>query len=250
MDINRLLTGFLGADAGAAVASTASQAGSAAKGAMSNMPGGLAGGAAAGGLVALLLGTKKGRKYGGAALKYGGMAVLGGLAYKAYGNYKSNQTAAASSAVPQYQPTAASAPVAPAPVDSGFDPARITDARGQDMRLGLVQAMISAARADGHIDAEENQAIMNQIDQMGLGPLEKSFLFDQLRAPSDPIAIANLASDEPQAAELYLASLLTIDTDTVEEQRYMERLGDALRLPEALRAELSAHANAARLETA
>jgi len=134
--------------------------------------------------------------------------------------------------------------VAPAPTDSGFDPAQITDARGQDMRLALVQAMISAAKADGHIDAAENQTIMDQIDQMGLAADEKSFLFDQLRAPSDPLAIANLASDEPQAAELYLASLLTIDADTAEEQRYMERLGDALRLPVALRAELAAHAQA------
>jgi len=90
MDINRLLDGFLGSGAGASVAGSASQAGTAVKGALGNMPGGLVGGAAAGGLVALLLGTKKGRKYGGAALKYGGMAALGGLAYKAYSNYKSN----------------------------------------------------------------------------------------------------------------------------------------------------------------
>ncbi len=247
MDINRLLDGFLGSQAGASVAKTASDVGAAAKGAASSIPGGLVGGAAAGGIAALLLGTKKGRKYGGAALKYGGMAALGGLAYKAYSDYKSNQSAAASAPQPNTAPAPAPAP-ALAPADSGFDPAQITDARGQDMRLSLVQAMISAAKADGHVDGQENQAIMDQIDQMGLGPNEKGFLFDQLRADSDPIAIANLASDEPQAAELYLASLLAIDVDTPEEQRYMERLGDALRLPAALRAELTAHANAAKLE--
>ncbi|MCW9045173.1 MAG: tellurite resistance TerB family protein [Alphaproteobacteria bacterium] len=246
MDINRLLNGFLGSDAGASVANTASQAGSAAKGALSGLPGGLAGGAAAGGIAALLLGTKKGRKYGGAALKYGGMAALGGLAYKAYSNYKTNQSQAPSSTAPQNRPDPSTVPPAPAPVESGFDPAQITDARGQDMRLSLMQAMISAAKADGHIDAAENKVIMDQIDQMGLAADEKSFLFDQLRAPSDPIAIANLASDEPQAAELYLASLLTIDTDTPEEERYMERLGDALRLPVALRSELVAHASSVK----
>lgn len=246
MDINRLLDGFLGSQAGASVAKTASDVGAAAKGAASSIPGGLVGGAAAGGIAALLLGTKKGRKYGGAALKYGGMAALGGLAYKAYSDYKSNQSAATSSPQPSAAPAAPASAPALAPADSGFDPAQITDARGQDMRLSLVQAMISAAKADGHVDGQENQAIMDQIDQMGLGPNEKGFLFDQLRADSDPIAIANLASDEPQAAELYLASLLAIDVDTPQEQRYMERLGDALRLPAALRTELTAHANAAK----
>ena len=237
MNINSLLTGFLGPDAGTSITNTASQAGTTVKGAVSNMPGGLIGGAAAGGIMALVLGTKKGRKYGGAALKYGGMAALGGLAYKAYSDYKSNQSVP----TPQpHQPAAVNAPVTPAPIDSGFDPARITDARGQDMRLSLVQAMISAAKADGHIDATENQAIMSEINQMGLGAEEKSFLFDQLSAPSDPIVIANLAACEEQSAQLYMASLLAIDIDTPEEKRYLDRLGDALRLPETLRTELAA----------
>ena len=43
---------------------------------------------AAGALVAVLLGTDTGRQVGGAALKLGGIAAIGGLAYKAYQNYK------------------------------------------------------------------------------------------------------------------------------------------------------------------
>lgn len=242
MDINRLLDGFLGSNAGTTGADRVSQAGSAVKGAMGSLPGGLAGGAAAGGLMALVLGTKKGRKYGGAALKYGGMAALGGLAYKAYNDYSAKQAAPAQAPVPQPQAQGQQAAPPLPPADSSFNPEQITDARGLDMRLSLVQAMISAAKADGHIDAAENQLIMDEIDQMGLGLEEKSFLFDQLRASSDPIAIANLATGEAQAAQLYLASLLAIDIDTPEEQRYMERLGDALRLPDALRRELATQA--------
>ncbi len=45
---------------------------------------GAGGGALAGGLAALLLGSKTGRKIGGEALKMGGMAAVGALAYKAY----------------------------------------------------------------------------------------------------------------------------------------------------------------------
>ncbi len=61
----------------------------AAKNAAKNFPvGGLAGGAMAGGLVALLLGNKSVRKTATTAAKFGGAAVLGGLAYKAYRNWQ------------------------------------------------------------------------------------------------------------------------------------------------------------------
>ncbi|MEQ9199440.1 MAG: tellurite resistance TerB family protein [Rhodospirillales bacterium] len=233
MDINRLIGSFLGNNSGVTanspVSDVASRLGSA-------LPGGLAGGAAAGGLVALMLGSKKARKMGGKALTYGGMAVVGGLAYQAYRNYKSSQQA----------PSGPIRSVEPAPADSGFDPAQIQDQRGQDMRLALIQAMISAAKSDGHIDAAENARIREQISAAQLAADEKAFLFDLLDGDSDPIAVARLAADEPQAAELYLASALTIDVDTPEEQRYMERLGDALRLPAGLQRQLTEHAAAAR----
>lgn len=241
MNINNLIEGFLGSQAGGSVTETASQVTSAAKTAVSGMPGGLAGGALAGSVMALVLGTKKGRKYGGKALKYGGMAAIGGLAYKAYSNYQSKQNSIASTPI-ETNSIAAQNNVAISASEADFDPASLTDTRGQDMRLSLIQAMISAAKADGHIDAAENQTIMGEIDQMGFGAEEKSFLFDQLRAPSDPIAIANLSAGEEQSVELYLASLMAIDIDTTEEQRYLDRLGDALRLPDTLRSELLLHA--------
>ncbi|NNG61500.1 DUF533 domain-containing protein, partial [Pseudomonas fragi] len=47
---------------------------------------GAGGGALAAGVLGMLLGNKSARKYGGQALSYGGLAALGVLAYKAYGN--------------------------------------------------------------------------------------------------------------------------------------------------------------------
>lgn len=52
---------------------------------------GFGGGLAAGGLAGLLLGTKKGRKMAGSAAKIGGVAVLGGLAYKAYNDWQASK---------------------------------------------------------------------------------------------------------------------------------------------------------------
>jgi uncharacterized membrane protein YebE (DUF533 family) len=230
VDINRLVNGFLGSASSADIAGKA-------KAATSNFPGGLAGGAAAGGLVALMLGTKKGRKIGGKVLTYGGMAALGGLAYKAYSDYQANRQAA-----PQAPMTAPPPP----PADARFLPEDVVDVQGRDLRLSLICAMISAAKADGHIDADEQARIGEQIEAADLAADEKGFLFDQMRADSDPLTIAGLARDEAQSAELYLASALAIDTDTPDEVRYMQRLGDALRLPDALRDHLQAQADAAK----
>lgn len=43
-----------------------------------------------GGALGLLLGSKRGRKMGGKALKYGAVAGVGALAWKAYQNYQAN----------------------------------------------------------------------------------------------------------------------------------------------------------------
>lgn len=53
--------------------------------------GGIAGGAIAGSLGGLLAGTKTGRDFGKNALTYGGTALLGGLAYKAWRHWQSGK---------------------------------------------------------------------------------------------------------------------------------------------------------------
>ena len=63
---------------------------------------------AAGALVAVLLGTGTGRAVTGTALKLGGIAAIGGLAYKAYQNYQ-NGDKPADPAAPQDQPELAAA---------------------------------------------------------------------------------------------------------------------------------------------
>jgi len=218
MDVQRLLDGFLGNGSGSSTGAGARTGG---------LPGGLLGGAAAGGLVAALLGSKKVRKVGSKALTYGGLAVLGGLAYKAWSDHRANRP---------HEP-ASVAPPAPPP-GSGFDPARLQDSRGDDFRLTLVRAMVSAALADGHIDANEQALIDQQIQSSGLGEDERRFIAEQLNRPADPIAIASLCADEPQATEVYLASLVALDPSVPGDARYRDRLGDALRLPDDLRRRL------------
>jgi len=233
MDVNRLINGVMGQVGGVAnQATTAVKSG--------GMPTGLVGGAAAGGLVALLMSNKKARKIGGKALTYGGLAAVGGLAYKAWSDHKSSQQGAAAAPAPALRtsPTQVASP----PADSGFDITSQVDSEGNDLRLTLVRAMISSAKSDGHIDSDEHTRIQAHIQSLDLSGDEKAFLFDQLSAPSDPIAIARLANDDAQAAEIYVASALAVDPDTPQEKRYLDRLSDALRLPDGLRAQLDTQA--------
>lgn len=231
MDVNNLFNTVMG-QTGAGISQVVDKAKN------TNVSPGLVGGVAAGGLAALLLTSKKSRKMGKQALKYGGAAALGGLAYKAWNDYNSaRQAAPAAPAQP------ADNPVAQPPSGSIFDLVEgPPSAEGEDMRLSLIRAMISAAKADGHIDADERTRIEEKIAALRIGREEQSFLLEQLRADSDPIEIARLSGSDEQAAELYLASALAVDIDTPEERRYLDRLADALRLPSGLRAHLDRQA--------
>lgn len=229
MDVNSLLSNFMGT-AGAGIDNAVNTAKS------GSMPGGMLGGVAVGGLAAMLLTNKKARKMGGKALKYGGMAAVGGLAYKAWRDHKEGQATAQPQAAPASVTYTPSSALPAAAAGSIFDLAgEQQTSNGEDMRLVLVRAMISAAKADGHIDATERSRIEQQISELGIGTEEQKFLVDQLRAASDPIAIARLSESEEQAAEIYLVSLLAVDLDTEEERQYLNRLADALHLPMDLR---------------
>jgi uncharacterized membrane protein YebE (DUF533 family) len=194
-----------------------------------NMLGGFGGGALTGGLAGLLLGSKGGRKLAGNALAYGGMAVAGALAYRAYQNYQAGK---------QASPAAAQTPLLPPPADTPFNPT--TEAAQQSLARNLLRAMISAAKADGHIDAAEQANIFAQMDKMNVGAEDKVFVMDELRAPLDVDAVARCARTPEEAAELYTVSLLAIDVDNPSERAYLALLAARLNLDDKLVAHLHA----------
>ena len=67
---------------------------------------GAGGGALAAGAMGLLLGNKKVRKVGGKVAIYGGLAALGVIAYKAYGNWQAQQGTASTYRTPNHRPLA------------------------------------------------------------------------------------------------------------------------------------------------
>ena len=105
-------------------------------------------GAAVGGLLALLLGTKSGRSVTGKAVKYGSIAAVAAVAYKAYQSWQSSNS-----------PTSHAGP----PALPGKAITDLDEAESNDRGLMLLQAMIAAANADGHIDESERARIETHL---------------------------------------------------------------------------------------
>lgn len=216
-DVKQLLDRYLGgqADEGAGGAGKAGNLG------------GLAGGALAGGLVGLLAGTKTGRKIGKGALVYGGTAVLGGLAYKAWRDWQNGKPAP----MPQTS-SAARAPLPPPPPSgSAFLP---QPGREADLNRVLIRAMIGAAKADGQIDDAERQRIFRQVNELGVDAAISTFVMDELGQPLDLDAIVNSASCPETAAEIYAASLIAVDPSGAAEKGYLSMLAARLKLDPGL----------------
>ena len=186
-------------------------------------------GAIAGGLLGILL-TRGGRRILGTGIKIGGMAAIGGLAYKAYEDWKNGRSGGDAAALPPPQGTE-------------FLP---NDAAAADeLATRILQAMIAAAKADGHVTPEERAAIDGQLPQLGLGDAASALIAAELDAPLDVGRIAGLARSEAEATQIYAASLLVVDQESPAEKGYLEMLAARMNLAQGLVDRL--HAEAARL---
>lgn len=215
------------------------------KGLTNNIPGGLAGGALAGGLVASLFASKSMRKTVTTAAKYGGTAILGGLAYKAYQNWQQNSSQEnASQQHPnlyrssQYKSRHAGV--------SEFEQEALAHAEGaalsQEFQLALIKAMIASAKADDSIDSDEQKNISDAIDQLGLDPAAKTELYGLFIRPISIAEIVEGVNTMEQKAEVYLASCLVIEIDHQAEFDHLGKLAKTLGIAPDFERQLRAQA--------
>lgn len=187
-----------------------------------------AGGAVTGGALGLLLGSKRGRSFGGKALKYGSVAAIGAVAFKAYSDWQKNQAQQATSAAPAaaYNP----------PQTVNLLPAPEAESHSRAMLL----AMIAAAKADGHLDAREQGLVEAELNRLEADPALRQWYANQLSQPLDPAAVAKAAGTPEIASEMYLVSLLVADDTSFMERAYLDELARQLQLPAGLKLELEA----------
>jgi len=180
-----------------------------------------------GGALGMLVGSKRGRSMGGKALKYGAIAGVGMLAWKAWQSSQEKKGAATQSS-------------------SEGERVEVLSGEVQERRsLELLQAMIMAARADGHIDEQEQALITDQIDALGADQEMHRWVEQQLKAPLDAQSLAREA-DSPQAArEMYLISVAVIDDQNPMERAWLDQLASALNLTPEMAAELERQAQQA-----
>lgn len=189
---------------------------------------GAGGGALAAGAVGLLLGSKKARKLGGKALTYGGLATLGVMAYKAYGNWQAQQAR-----------QGGARPVEPQTLD------RLPAPQVEAHSRAILKALVAAAKADGHVDDRERQLIEGELGKLAQDAGLKGWLHAELNKPLDPADVASAATTPEMAAEMYLASVLMVDEEQFMERSYLEELARQLKLAPALKGELEAQVRAA-----
>lgn len=189
-------------------------------------------GAAAGGLGAILLGTKTGRSIAMNAVKLGGLALIGGLAYKALQNWQQGRPAAAN---PQQLGLTA------APAGSGYEAGAISN----ESAILYIRGMIAAAAADGRIDAQEQQKILGGLQQAGLGQAAEEFLAGELNNPATADDLVAAVTTQEEAVQLFTAARISVDLDTQEEHDFLVGLARGLGLDANLVAHVDAAARAA-----
>jgi uncharacterized membrane protein YebE (DUF533 family) len=174
--------------------------------------------AVAGGLAALLLGTSTGRSVAAGAVKLGGIAGLGGIAYKAFSNWQQNKPLM--EGVPGLEQL-----TAPAPTGSGFH----ADDHSHDTAQLIVRAMVATASADGTIDPAQRATLVAQLQRAGLGSEETTFLDDATAHPMSPAEIARSVAGNPQlASQVVAAASLVVDPTNAKEEEFLSRLSTEL----------------------
>ncbi len=187
--------------------------------------------ATAGGLGAAVLGTKTGRALAGSAVRIGGLALIGGLAYKAMQNWQAGRPLI----------TGADAQVAAAPSGTGYEANAVT----QDSAILYIRGMIAAAAADGRIDEREQQKIMGSLKQAGMDRHAEEFLANELNNPAGVDDLVRAVKTEQEAVQLFTAARIAVDIDNQQENDFLVGLAQGLGMSQELVQHIDAAASAA-----
>lgn len=151
-------------------------------------------------IVDALVRSRRGGVAASAAL--GGLALIGGLAYRALRG-------------------------APPPETGGPDFTKVDE---DEARL-MLRAMVAATTADGVVDAAERKRLAAAVAEAGLDPDGRAWLDRELASPADIDEIAERVADPDAAARIFAAARLAIDPDTLQERQFLKMLAEALDLP-------------------
>ncbi len=169
-------------------------------GALGGGSGAGASGSGLGGLLGGVLGS------GGSS----GGGLLGGLAEAALKQFGQNQAGS------------------PAPASSEqCMPEGMNQQQANEEATLLIRAMINAAKADGRVDREETENVLQRLGDITQDEID--FVRQELAQPLD---VEGFIRSVPRGMEqqVYAMSLLAIDLDTNPEAKYLHQLAQGLRM--------------------
>lgn len=184
-------------------------------------------GGLAGGLGGLLSGQQQGGQAGG-QMGGGAGGGLGGLLESlGAGGAQAGQAQAGQAGVPQ-QPQQGGFGDLFNNALAGQEPA--PDPTAEQQAEVMLRAMLMAARADGEIDAAEQEKITGNLGE--IGEEEANFIRNEM---ANPTSLDAFIPTVPAGMEqqVYLMSLLAIDLDTQEEAQYLDNLAKGLNIDHA-----------------
>ncbi|MCV9877763.1 tellurite resistance TerB family protein [Brenneria izbisi] len=107
----------------------------------------------------------------------------------------------------------------------------------------LIQALVFAAKSDGHIDDIEKQRIDENIQQLQLGQEAQQWVQEAIAQPLDPELLARDVKNEEEALEVYFLSSAVIDVDHFMEKSYLDALATSLKIPQDVRQSIADEMN-------
>ncbi|WP_414472076.1 tellurite resistance TerB family protein [Microvirga sp. M2] len=192
------------------------------------------------GLAGLMFGGRKKGKLTGNLVKLGGLAVIGGLAYRAYQKQQGGGSIPSQAlgkrpgegALPADHEVAQVALALPEA--SRFHPVSQTE----DDALLFLRTMVAAAASDGRIDDAERARIVKGLVEAGIDPQSSHWLENEMASPADVEELAANVNDPEKAAQVYAAARIAIDPDTIQEREFLHQLALALDLDPKTRAQI------------
>ena len=174
-------------------------------------------------VVAALAAMPRGALRGG--VNYAALASLGMMAFQAYQSWQRSQAAAPQQAMRT--------------VD------QLSGAEAEGHSHAILRALLAAAKADGRIDAQEEQLIYTEIKRHTDDPQLQQWLDEEVSKPLDAAEVAQSARDPAMAAEMYLASVMLVDDQQAAERAYLDELASALQIDPTLQVHLEQQAKGA-----
>ncbi|HDQ39636.1 MAG TPA: tellurite resistance TerB family protein [Desulfonatronum sp.] len=113
-----------------------------------------------------------------------------------------------------------------------MEPQTESEERELERRTELVlKAMINAAKADGRIDEQEVQRIVGKLQEGGADANDQRFVLTEMQKPLETEYLISAGRGKPElGVEIYAASLMAIEVDTLAEKAYLEKLAAGLGL--------------------